>query len=269
MKGVVSTVMAVVALAVGVLADAPASGQGGAPASTPWTGPRTPDGQPDVQGLWDAAGVGIETLQNIEDGADPVHSTINGQKVLPADVIVDPPSKKIPYQPWAEAQRQKHYAALHNGDATYRDPVYYCRMMGVPRVNYQGSVRILQVPGYIVLTLDSYHIARIVPLDNRPRLAENVKLWMGESRGRWEGSTLVIDVRNQNGKFWFDWAGNFASEGIHVVERWTFTDGQTARYEATIEDPKMYTQPWKMAMTFRKQEYQEPWEEACWEGQRH
>jgi hypothetical protein len=249
-----------------VLTLASAEAQGTRDAASAWNPPRTPDGQPDVQGLWDAEAVGIEVQQDIENGSDPVHSTMLRQKILPSRVIVDPPDGRIPYQPWAAAKKLENFNNRYSPNRRLRDPIASCRMTGVPRMNYQGGIRIHQVPGFVVFVLDAYHTARIVPLDARPRLSSDVKLWMGDSRGRWEGATLVIDSTNYNDRTWFDWAGNFHSDALHVTERWTFVDAGTARYEATLEDAKVYTRPWKIAMNFRKQQYQEPWEEACYEG---
>jgi hypothetical protein len=245
---------------------ASAEAQGTRAAVSTWNAPRTPDGQPDVHGLWDAEGVGIEVQQDVENGSDPVHSTMLRQKILPSRLIVDPPDGRIPYQPWAAAKKKEHFDNRYSHDRRLRDPIASCRMAGVPRMNYQGGVRIHQVPGFVVLALDAYHTARIVPLDDRPRLSSNVKLWMGDSRGRWEGATLIIDSTNYNDRTWFDWAGNFHSDALRVSERWIFVDASTARYEATLEDAMVYTRPWRIAMTFKKQRDQEPWEEACFEG---
>jgi hypothetical protein len=90
---------------------------------------------------------------------------------------------------------------------------------------------------------------------------------MGDSRGRWEGNTLVVDTTNQNDQTWFDIVGSFHSDALHVVERFTRVSADTIDYEATLEDPKVYTRPWKMALRLeRMKEYGELWEEACYEG---
>jgi hypothetical protein len=109
-----------------------------------------------------------------------------------------------------------------------------------------------------------------VPLDGRPHLPENIKLFMGDSRGRWEGNTLVVDVTNNNDKTWLDVIGSFHSDALHLVERFTVVDVKTINYEATIEDPKVYTRPWKLALVLERtnQEGFELWEEACHEGER-
>jgi hypothetical protein len=119
-----------------------------------------------------------------------------------------------------------------------------------------------------VLLFDFNHTNRIIPLDGRPRLAENMKLWMGDSRGRWEGNTLVVDVTNHNDRTWLDRSGNLHTDALHVVERWTFVDADTIRYEATLEDPKAYTRPWTIGLNLLriKEEGYEFWEQACYEG---
>jgi hypothetical protein len=257
-------------LAAGVFSAAHAAPRSGdvphASAAQSWNGPRTADGQPDVQGTWDAAAVALETQHNIEEGSDLEHIKIQGQKFAPSNVITDPSTKRIPYTADFAAKRKVNLDNRYNPDPRRRDPVTSCFLPGVPRMGYQGEIRIVQSPGYVVMFGEGI---RVIPLDNRPRLAENVKLWMGDSRGRWEGTTLVIESTNHNDKTWFDRSGNIHSDALRVVERWTFVDASTARYEATIEDPKAFTRPWKMGWTFTKdKEPEEPWEEACYEGNR-
>jgi hypothetical protein len=114
---------------------------------------------------------------------------------------------------------------------------------------------------------------RIVPLDGRPHPSQNVKLWMGDSRGHWEGNTLVVDVMNNNLKSRFSTEGDFASDKAHIVERYTFLDANTMVYRATIEDPTVYTRPWtiqaRMIRIHTKEPDYEVWEDACHEGEKH
>ena len=188
-------------------------------------------------------------------------------------VIVDPPDGKVPYQPWAAAKRQDitdhHTNPRRLGDV---DPQARCLLSGVPRMNYQEitGIQIHQIPGYVLINYEFNHTYRIIPLDGRPHIGERVKLWMGDSRGRWEGNTLVLDVTNHNYRTWFDLVGTFHSDALHVVERWTFVDADTINYEATIEDPKVFTRPWKMAFPLerRKEPGFELLEMACHEGER-
>jgi hypothetical protein len=138
----------------------------------------------------------------------------------------------------------------------------------VPRINLQGGFQILQPPGQVVLVHDYSHTYRVIPLDSRPHLGKDIKLWMGDSRGHWEGNTLVVDVTNNNDQTWFDIVGSFHSDALHMVERWTFVNRDRIDYEVTIDDPEVFTRPWKMAWTFGRNPGEEPWESAVWEGNR-
>ena len=113
---------------------------------------------------------------------------------------------------------------------------------------YNNNYQILQGPGYVAILVEMIHDMRIISLDGRPHIPANIRQWLGDSRGRWEGNTLVVDVANFNDQTWFDRAGNFHSDALHVVERYTRTDAGTITYEASIEDPKVFTRPWKISM---------------------
>jgi hypothetical protein len=244
-------------LSAGVAANAQ-SGRGKQVGPPPGPVTHLPDGKPDIQGIWDAKS-GAPAF-DIED-----HPT--AQFGIPAGkgVIVDPPDGHIPYQPWA-AEKRKDLLEHH----MFGDPEAHCTLSGVPRQMYAPfGFQIFQPPGYVVIFFEAFHSFRIIPLDGRPHPPDQIKLFEGDSRGHWEGNTLVVDVTNQNGDTWFDMAGNFHSDAIHVVERLTPTNSDTIRYEATIEDPKVYTRPWKMAFDFgrNKQPGFELMEFACIEGE--
>jgi len=189
--------------------------------------------------------------------------------------IVDPPDGRIPYQPWA-AERARFLEAQYSKPARpdLLDPVARCFMEGVPRILYQGgqggtTIRILQTPTQIATLHEYGHHYRLIHLDGRPPLRETLKLWMGSSRGRWEGDTLVVEVTNHNDRTWFDQVGSFHSDGMRVIERWTVADANRIEYRATIDDPKVYTRPWTLALTFgRDDPGQEHWEHAACEGNR-
>ena len=216
--------------------------------------PRTPDGKPDIQGFWRAPGSGTETIEEHPKTADD-----GGAKSM----IVDPPDGKIPYQPWALAQAKENRVK-------YVEPNTGCFPSGVPRIFYTPTrFQILQSPDYVINLVERAHTYRIIPTDGHPHVGKNIGLWMGDSRGRWEGNTLVVDVTNQNGKPWFDQKGDFYSDAAHMVERFTLIDADTIHYEITIEDLNVYTKPWTMAYPMRRIRGQglELPEEACHEGE--
>ena len=161
-------------------------------------------------------------------------------------MIVDPPDGKIPYQAWgrqhAEENRKK-----------YVEPNTACFPSGVPRVFHTPTrFEILQSPDEVLFLIERSHTHRIVPITTRPHVGKSISLWVGDSRGRWEGNTLVVDVTSLNDKPWFDQAGNFYSNAAHTVERFTLIDADTIHYAVTIEDPVAYTRPWTMAYPMRR-----------------
>jgi hypothetical protein len=218
--------------------------------------PRTPDGRPDLQGYW--RGLASAT-ENIEE--HPATDDDAGGKSL----IVDPPDGKVPYQAWALAQPRENREK-------YVEPNVPCFPSGVPRSLYVPTqIEFLQSPGYVLILLERAHTYRIIPTAGRPHIGKNIHLWQGDSRGRWEGNTLVVDVTNQNAKAWFDQAGNFYTDAAHMVERFTLIDPDTIHYQVTIEDPNVYTRPWTMAFPIRRNREKgfRLLEEACHEGERN
>ena len=264
----------VTALAVGAadmsLATAVAAAQAPAATAKPWSPARLPDGQPDVQGegFW-SADIGTDEADDIEKGSDALHAKMAGRPVLPSDMIVDPPDHTIPYTSAAQAIKNRRFANRHNPNLQLRDPIFRCLLAGVPRFEFLQPFRIIQNPGYVLFLYQYEHAFRVIPLDGRPHLEENIKLWRGDSRGRWEGNTLVVDVTNNNALTWIDQAGAYHSDALHVVERFAFVDANTINYEATLEDPKAYTRPWKIAFTHKRTAEQgfELLEDACIEGE--
>jgi hypothetical protein len=220
---------------------------------------RLPDGKPNLQGYWETknffTAFDLETHDKAEFG-------------VPAGkgVIVDPPDGKIPYQPWAAKQKADNIE--HH---MFNDPQAHCDLSGVPRQMYTPfGFQILQPPGSVLLLYEAFHSYRIIPLDGRPHIPAAIRLFEGDSRGRWEGDTLVVDVTNQNPSTWFDMAGNFHSDALHVVERFTPVDANTISYEATLDDPKVFTRPFKIAFALGRNpdpNYQQM-EYACVEGEK-
>ena len=149
----------------------------------------------------------------------------------------------IPYQPWAAAQQQENYA-----NRLTEDPARKCYLPGVPRITYMPfPFRILQTPDHVVITYEYQHAVRIIYTDGSPHPLPN-DFWMGDSRGHWDGDTLVVDTTHFNGLTWFDAAGNFHSDQLHVVERYTPVTPYHVDYAVTIEDPAVFTRPWTMRM---------------------
>jgi hypothetical protein len=205
------------------------------PQSAPKAGsiPRLADGQPDLQGIWEA--------RNTADGNLEAHSAAAGIRAGEG-VIVDPPDGKIPYQSWAAAKQKENFTRRATAD-----PVNRCFLPGVPRISYMHyPFQIFQTPRFVAITYEYVHASRTVHMSGSH--LEDIEFWMGDSRGRWEGDTLVVDVADNNGDTWLDMSGDFHSEALHVIERYTRTSADTLQYEATIEDPKVYTKPWKISM---------------------
>ena len=181
--------------------------------------------------------------------------------------VVDPSDRRIPYQPWA--------AAIGRRGVNFReyiDPRTTCATAGIARLALQDAGQILQPPtdDHVLWLHDDHHQYRVIVMDGRPRPGDRVKMWNGFSRGRWEGDTLVIETTNLNGYTWLDDAGNFYTDAARLTERLTMIDPDTIHFEVTLEDPKAYTRPWKLAWALvrEKEPGFELIEEACWEGER-
>ncbi|MGH9254145.1 MAG: hypothetical protein ACRD3C_06200 [Vicinamibacterales bacterium] len=246
-----------------------AAGQASAPARG--TPPRLADGQPDIQGHWISEAVGA--AHSVEDGRDPDDDVLQGRVGERNPIIlVDPPDRRIPYQPAAAARRTQLLRDIFTPtQPEHVDPHVRTFLDGVPRNNYvPGGIRFMQRPGAVAILYESNHAYRVVLLDGSPHVGPQVKLWMGDSRGRWEGNTLVIDVTNFTDKTWIDSHGTFHSDALHVVERWTVAGPDRIDYEATLEDPKVWTRPWKIAFRINrnKQPGYETFEDSRLEGER-
>jgi len=172
---------------------------------------------------------------------------------LTATYIIDPADGKIPYQPWAAAKRQEFIAdMLSPTKREHVDPFTRGFLPGVPRINYIfGRIQILQAPGYVVMLYEQNSTYRVIQLDGRPHIGENVRLLNGDSRGRWDGNTLVVDVTNQDARTWLDWL-SFHGDRLHVVERWMLAGPDRIDYRATLTDPTMFTQPWTIAFRINR-----------------
>ena len=207
----------------------------------PYKAPRTADGKPNLNGIWQALGTAYWDVEGHAARPGPVVA-LGAAGAVPAGLgVVE--GGEIPYQPWAAAKKQEN---LKNWLTA--DPEIKCFMPGVPRATYMPfPFQIAQTPKSILMTYEFASASRIIHMD-KPNSESPVDTWMGYSRGRWEGETLVVDVTSFNDQTWFDRAGNFHSDALHVVERYTATSPDALRYEVTIEDPKVFTRPWKMSM---------------------
>ena len=227
----VSITATTIVVAVTAVGPVSAAAQTPAGATRTWTPPRTPDGQPDIQGYWVAGGpTGAPTFPTytLEGGDlyDEAQTTVFGQGgalrgadgkyVKAASVVVDPPSGKIPYQPWALAKRQENFENhTHPTKPEHIDDRARCHLPGVPRSIYSGNSQFVQTPGYVLLVNEYGHSPRIVPLDGRPHLSKNIPLWQGSSRGHWDGNTLVVETINTNGK----WLCSFKTSFRLIIEK--------------------------------------------------
>lgn len=215
--------------------------------------PRLADGKPNMTGyyLTDAGGANY----GLEKRTDSPFLTPRT-----TGVIVDPVDGSLPYQPWAEAERTAREMA-HRG---YDDPTAHCFVAGVPRSNYVPSpFYILQPPGYVVI-LHERMSYRVIPLDGRSHLPEDVRLWMGDSVGHWDGDTLVIETTNFNGKTWLNEVGDVVTHAQTVVENYTMLSASQIEYRATITDPLAYTRPWTIDLNMNRAD-DELLEVACHE----
>jgi len=271
-----------------------------------YTPKRLPDGQPDIQGIYLPSVTGnigypIEHLTKDEReaynrqmekvrGPDvPAHGQewtegdlrAKGSRVKRGQVlVVDPPDGKIPYQPWALAKRN------HIRDNPYERPDVLdsrirCLPGGSPREMLGGvtnAYQILQPPGYVMMLVEANHISRVIPVGKTPPLGPKHQLWMGDSRGRWEGNTLIVDVSNLTDKTWVTGeqggegpsTGSFHSPAMRVTEKYIIVDANNIDYEVTIEDPNVFTRPWTMKYDVFKRAPKgfEMIEYACHEGNR-
>ena len=203
-------------------------------AAQSYKAPRTPDGHPDLQGIWQVLNT---AAVNVED-----HVAILD---LPAgrSIIVDPPDGKIPYTPAAAKQQQENFK-----NRVKADPLNVCYIPGVPRVMYLPfPIQIVQTPKFVLMASEFAHTLRRVFMDGSKH-PDVALFWIGDSRGRWDGETLVVDTTNNLPDTWLDRSGNFHSDALHIVERITRTDADTLTYEATLDDPQVYTRPWTIRM---------------------
>jgi hypothetical protein len=237
----ISTV--VIALAVSM----PAAGQTSATPFRAYTPPATRHGQPDLQGIWQVMNT---AAWDIQDHSAQLFPSLPARFGMPAGQgVVE--GNEIPYQPWALAKKKENYENRLNAD-----PEAKCYLPGVPRITYMPyPFQIFQFSDRVVILYEYLHVTREIYTDGTPHPKGPVDFWMGDSRGRWEGTTLIVDSIHFTDQTWLDRAGNFHSAALHLVERYTRTGHDHILYEVTIEDPKVFTRPWKMSMPlYRRQD---------------
>ena len=270
-------------------------------AATQWTG-RTPDGQPDLQGVWtnfdstpfeardtrtlsefDGLGLlypGINTpagTSRNQPNPSPDFGEIPAKRSVPRrSLVIEPPDGKAPVLPQALARRDD--ALRHWSDSwDYHTAWERCITQGgVPATmfaSYNTGVLILQTPGAVTFLYEMIGDVRVIPVDGRLQLPSRIRQWNGASRGRWEGNTLVVEVINHNGQSDLGahsltgrLRGIRLSEATRVVERFTRIDEDRIKYEATIDDPETFTKPWTIATFLNRDPGYRIYEYACHEG---
>jgi hypothetical protein len=201
---------------------------------------RTSDGKPDLNGIWQTIGAAYWDIEGHAARPGPVVA-LGAVGAVPAGLgVVE--GGAIPYQPWAASKKKENAEKWLTAD-----PEVKCYLPGVPRATYMPfPFQIVQTPKHILIAYEFASATRTIYMDDKSE--SPVDTWMGWSRGHWEGETLVVDVTSFNDQTWFDRAGNFHSDALHVIERYTAIGPHALRYEATIDDPKVFTRPWKMSM---------------------
>ena len=295
--GVLTALMMLPSAIALVSGQAPSSAAKSKVSST--TEARTPWGDPDLQGVWSyasltplerPASVGGRAFFTREEAAkleadtqvdappppgDP--GTYNAvwwdrgkiDSKLRTSLIVDPPDGRLPLT--SEARKriaaQAEYARAHPADSWLdRSPWDRCiTYHGVPPIStgYNNTYQIFQIPGYVVILVENIHDVRVIPLDGRPRLGENIRQWNGDSRGRWEGKTLVVETTNYSDKTRLRFP---SSTNTRAVERFTRVADDVIDYQFTIVDPTVYTQPWTAVRPMTRLSNYVIYEYACHEG---
>ena len=201
------------------------------PAAGPGALPRAADGKPDFSGIWQVMNTASWNIQDHE-----------AEKDVPAGLgVVE--GNEIPYLPAALVQRNENYK-----NRLTADPEAKCFLPGVPRIMYMPyPFQIAQTSNYMTFLFEYVHAVRHLYFTGEHPEGP-IDWWMGDSRARWDGDTLVVDVIHFNDQTWFDRAGNFHSEAMHLIERYTMLDRDHINYEVTVEDPKVFSRPWKMSM---------------------
>ena len=198
--------------------------------------PRLANGKPDFSGIWEATSAADYDLEP--------HS--NRKDAPPGAGIIE--GKFIPYLPEALEQRKKNFEQRAS-----LDPAQKGYTLGVPRgIYYPEPFQIFQREKDLILVHQFGHSVRTIHTNNTDHPKDPYDWWLGDSRAKWEGDTLVVDVKHFNGKTWLDRSGNYHSDTLHVIEQWTYLDKNTIEYKATLEDPKVYSRPWSLSVLLHR-----------------
>jgi hypothetical protein len=278
-------------------------------AQAKWTPPRTPWGDPDFQGVYvnatitpferpaDMAAKATLTAEEAaalekQRAARPVDQKPgkgqvgayndfwmdSGTRVVSTrqtSLVIDPPDGRVPLKPSGEAARDFNNTNADNFERM--SPWDRCITRGTPGglfpAGYNNAYQIIQTPGYVVLFHEMIHSARIIPVNGRPHRPSTVRTMDGDSVGRWEGDTLVVDITNFDGRGWVATNGAAGrirgvpqSQAFHAVERFRMIDANTLGYEVRIEDPEVYSRPWTVSIPLIRDDSYEIFEYACHEG---
>jgi hypothetical protein len=207
-------------------------------------GSRMPDGKPNLNGVWEAITTANWDLQDHSPAPGPFWQLGAAGAIPAGQGVVE--GNEIPYKP-AALEKKKQNKAGWPGE----DPEAKCYMPGIPRATYQPfPFQIIQSNRDILMAYEFASANRLINMGKPIEAGSDT--WMGTSNGHWEGDTLVVDVTGLNGLSWFDRAGNYASDKLHVVERYNRRSNDVLDYEATIEDPSVFTRPWKISLPLYK-----------------
>jgi len=202
--------------------------------------PRTGDGKPNLNGIWQALNSAYWDIE-AHSAAPGLVRELGASNAVPGGMgVVE--GGELPYKPEALAKKQENAR-----NRLTLDPEIKCYLPGVPRATYMPyPFQIIQSQKHIMILHEFASAVRTIYMDNHKEAPADS--WMGWSNGHWEGETLVVDTTGFLDSTWFDRAGNYHSDALHVIERFTARSPETLMYEVTIDDPKVFTRPWKMSM---------------------
>jgi hypothetical protein len=278
-----STLLAIAALSVLAAATLPRL-EAQEKAGTKWAPARTADGHPDMQGMWVRRGANMNEanapkspLGEFGSTGQPYPTIFNNGAATAQDRsvlagkpagIVEPANRVLPWRPEADAARREFLShMIPPASLKYVEPSARCAQPGPLGGDDRHPFQIVQRPGSFVLMYEYNHVTRVIPTDGRPHVGPSIRLYMGDSVGRWEGETLVVDTTNFNDKTPFSQTIPFHSEALHTTERFTMSDPYIIDYQITIEDPQLFTAPVRIAGNFvAAAKGSELMEFACAEG---